>query len=101
MEITQDLLTSIAGALLSLAFSYFPGLSEAYETLDPTRKRLVMLIFLVIAALGLYAASCAGLFGIPASVCTETGTKNLAWIFILCAVVNQTAYGLTKKEKQQ
>jgi len=54
---TTTLLSSIAGSLLSLLFSYLPGLSDWYAQLgvNPddggTRKRLLMLALLCLTAL--------------------------------------------------
>jgi hypothetical protein len=41
--LNEETLAMAAGALLSLAFSYVPGLGDRYGALTPAAKRLVML----------------------------------------------------------
>ena len=43
-----EVLSAAAGVLLSLAFSYLPGLNGWFSSLDGTHKRLVMLAALVL-----------------------------------------------------
>ena len=63
---TTTLLSSIAGSLLSLLFSYLPGLSDWYAQLgvNPddggTRKRLLMLALLCLTALASFGLACSG-----------------------------------------
>ena len=47
---TAEELASIAGIVLSLLFSYIPGLKDAYDGLDGDYKRLVMGLSLVVVA---------------------------------------------------
>ena len=58
---SPETLASLAAILLSLAFSYVPGLSSHYDTLDGTRKRLVMLAGLVLVSLASVGLVCTGL----------------------------------------
>jgi hypothetical protein len=39
---TDNIIASLAGALLALLFGYAPGVRPWYEALEPTRKALVM-----------------------------------------------------------
>ena len=57
---TPQSLSTAAAILLSLLFSYVPGLSDWYGNLDPVRKRLIMLGMLIAVALGSLALACAG-----------------------------------------
>ena len=57
---SSEVLSATAGVLLSLAFSYVPGLSGWFASLEGTHKRLVMLAALVIVSAGAFALSCAG-----------------------------------------
>jgi hypothetical protein len=41
--LNEETLAMAAGVLLSLAFSYIPGLGERYGALTPAAKRLVIL----------------------------------------------------------
>ena len=58
--INPEVLSAAAGVLLSLAFSYLPGLNGWFASLEGTHKRLVMLAALVLVAAGAFALSCAG-----------------------------------------
>lgn len=53
-----ELLSSMAGAILSLLVSYVPGLNTAYDKLNPTAKRLVMAALVAVAAIVSAAWSC-------------------------------------------
>ena len=46
---TSESLASLAGILLSLVFSYVPGLNTRFDGLEPIYKRLVMLAALLVA----------------------------------------------------
>ena len=48
---TDNIIASLAGAVLALLFGYAPGVRQWYEALEPTRKALVMAGALLIAAL--------------------------------------------------
>ncbi len=84
-----------AGALLSLIFSYVPGLKTKFNKLDGDKKRLVMLSCLLIVPLGALGLSCIGRGDyFP---CTQDGVWQALTAFLLAAVANQTAYALTPK----
>ena len=92
--LSEETLTMVAGALLSLAFSYVPGLAEKYAGLQPTTKRLVMLGLLVLAAAGIFGLACSGWgadFGIELS-CDPAGGIYLAKMLILAITANQATY---------
>lgn len=55
---TAELLSAFAGIALSLAFSYIPGLSDWFGVLDPTRKRLIMAVVLLIFTIVIFVLSC-------------------------------------------
>jgi hypothetical protein len=94
---TETTLASIAGVIISLAFSYIPGLKDKYALLTADYKRLVMLGALLIVALGIFGASCAGL---SAQVtCDVAGAQALVSMFISAAIANQAAYLLTPSAK--
>ncbi len=96
--LTPDLLAAIAGVILSLAFSYIPGLNTKFAALDETWKRLVMLVLLLITAGTIFGLGCASIIQ-PGLTCDKSGLTQLIWIFILAAMANQTAYKLTPQTK--
>lgn len=92
---TSDQLAAIAGIILSLLFSYVPGLSDWYAPLDPSVKRLTMAALLLVVAAGVFGLSCAS---ITTSVaCTREGALGLVYAFISALVANQSAYQLSPR----
>lgn len=94
-----DTLSATAAMLLSLAFSYLPRLSEAYQTLSPTAKRLVMLGMLILTASASFALSCAGFapqLGLELS-CDTPGAFGLLRSLIAAVVANQATFSLSPK----
>ena len=93
---TDNVIASLAGALLALLFGYAPGLRQWYEALEPTRKALVMAGALLVAAVLLYGAACYTPW--PAGVtCDEAGFWTLAQLFIAALVANQATYQIGVK----
>ncbi|MFU8772146.1 MAG: hypothetical protein ACNA8H_06975 [Anaerolineales bacterium] len=89
-----DTLSAIAGALLSLAFSYIPGLQARFDPLDGVYKRLIMLGLLVLAASAAFSAACAGWaadLGLGLS-CDRSGLIGLLHALFLAIVANQAAF---------
>jgi len=102
---SAEVLAAIAGSLLSLLFSYVPGLSEWYANLgvaqndDGTRKRLVMLGLLCLVAAGSFGLGCAGWaadFGLSIS-CDQKGVMGLLQALLLAVMANQSTYKISPK----
>lgn len=88
-------LSLLAGAVLSLAFAYIPGLESEYQKLDSTRKRLVMAAALLAVTLVIFGLSCAGVKNYVA--CDQSGAWGLVEVYLLALVANQSAYAITKR----
>jgi hypothetical protein len=116
---TVEMLSILAGSLLSLLFAYLPGLSEWYQKLgdeplgdeplgDPpdgklpdggTRKRLVMLACLALTAGASFGLACSGwgtYFGLSLS-CTQGGAAELLRAFILALIANQATHRISPR----
>ena len=99
-----ETLATMAGILLSLIFSYIPGLSDWYARLDGAYKRLLMLGALLAAAGFSLAAACLGWaqffagsgWGLPD--CSQTGLGDLLRALLLALVANQTTYLITPRK---
>ena len=92
---TATELGSIAGIVLSLAFSYVPGLKGTYDKLSGDYKRLVMAALLLVTAGAVLGLSCAGML---ANVeCTQAGALGLLKVFIAALIANQGTYLLSPK----
>lgn len=97
---SEPLLSAMAGVLLSLLFSYVPGLSAWYETLDGTHKRLVMLAALLGVAGGALGLSCLGVSTLGTAslpACDQAGLSGLLEALVLALIANQTTYLITPK----
>jgi len=95
---TPELLVAIAGIILSLGFSYIPGLDVKFAALDGVYKRLIMLGLILLTAAGTFGLSCAGL--IDAATCDQAGAWGLVQLFIFAAIANQSAYMLSPETER-
>ncbi len=92
---TAEELSIAAGTLLSLGFSYLPGLSGWYSKLTAERKRLVMLGLLALVALAAFGLACLGEVGSDlglAVTCNQRGALGLLKVFVMAAIANQAAF---------
>jgi len=93
-----ELLGGIVGVVLSLIFSYVPGVARVWEGLSGESKRLVMFMMLLATAGCVYGLACAGIapaLGLQVS-CDMTGAIDLISILIAALVANQGIYKITK-----
>jgi hypothetical protein len=100
---TAEFLAAGSGLVLSLAFSYIPGLSKWYGVKDEDQKRLIMLGVLALFSLGIFGLACSGYgsqFGLKLT-CNDAGAIELGKAFFAAVVANQVAYGLTPKSKSR
>lgn len=96
-----ELISSIAGILLSLAFSYIPGAKEWFAKLTGEYKRLVMLGSLLLAAAAIMVLACTGWaadLGINIT-CDRPGFIQLLTAFLAAFVANQATYQITPQER--
>jgi hypothetical protein len=98
---TPETISATAGVLLSLLFSYAPGVSAWYADLDGAGKRLVMLAALLLTAGGLLALSCLGVgqvFGAPLPACDRAGLQGLLEGLVIALVANQSTYLISPRK---
>lgn len=93
-EVTPELLAMVAGVVLSLLFSYLPGLRTMFGGLLPETKRLVMLAILAISAIAITVLTCAGVVS-SGVTCDRAGIIQVIWIFILAMIGNQTTFQIS------
>ena len=96
MDISPEVVSGFAGALLALLFDYVPGLNTWYGDLLPEHKRLIMLGLLVAVAGGIFALGCGGYIG-DALVCSDKGALKLLWTVLTAIGINQTTHLIGKK----
>jgi len=82
-----EILAAIAGIFLSVLFSYVPGFATKYNPLDGTKKRLIMLGLLVLAAGATFGLSCAGI--VKGVTCDQPGAIQLVTAFVFAMIANQ------------
>jgi hypothetical protein len=92
---TTELLASIAGIVLSLAFSYLPRLSNWFDKLPPQYKRVCMGGLLVAVAGAVFSLSCGGI--VASVACDRAGLLGLVKVLIAALIANQSAFLLTKR----
>jgi hypothetical protein len=97
MNIYPEELSAAAGVLLSLGFSYLPGVKEKFSALQPTQKRLVVLALLLAAALGTFALGCLRPGWLASSACSEDGAWALLRIFVVAVIANQAAFEISPR----
>ncbi len=93
---SSEQLGALAGVILSLLFSYVPGLNEKFAALEATIKRLVMAVLLLVVAVGALGLSCANI--INAVACTQAGALALLDTFIATLVANQATFLLSPQK---
>lgn len=92
-KMSSELLAAIAGVVLSLAFSYIPGLSTKFAKLQSSTKRLIMAGLLLLTGAAAFGLSCAGVFATV--TCDKAGILGLVSHFIAALIANQSAYTLS------
>lgn len=98
---TAEMIALVAGALLTLGFSYIPGLRTWYAGKSEEYKQLLMLGLLVLAAVGAFGIACLGwgaAIGLTLA-CTVTGAVGLVMQLLLAIMANQTVYKLSPQRK--
>lgn len=93
---SAEQLAAIAGIILSLLFSYIPGLSDWYDHLDSTQKRLAMAALLLGVSGGIFGLSCGNV--ITAVVCDKSGALGLIQAFIAALIANQATYQISPRK---
>lgn len=98
---SADKLAALAGVLLSLLLSYFPGLSSWYGTLAGKSKSLVFLGLLLAGTLLSFGVSCANfqIVIFPDVACTRDGLLLAVNSFVAAAIAGAGTYVTTNKLK--
>ena len=97
MPVNLDALffVTLAAALLAVLFDWFPGLKQAFDTLQEGQKRLFMAIAVILVTLIVWGLGCAGIVsGAPA--CNVDGIKNLLLLIVAAIATNQGIHMGTK-----
>lgn len=98
---TATLLSGVAGVILSLLFSYVPGLNTKFAAQSEEQKKLWMLGLLVLVALATFGLSCTkygAMIGIPFQ-CTDAGAIEIIKILAAAVIANQATFSITPQTK--
>jgi hypothetical protein len=99
---SAESLSLVAGTVLSLTFSYIPGVRNWFIGFDPVIKRLIMLVLLALTTGVIYGLSCLGwgfVWGITLS-CDRSGLLGLIEQFVIAIIANQSIFAISPhKEK--
>jgi len=99
---SAETLAMAAGIILTLTFSYVPGLNTQFACLSPEYKRLIMLGLLILVSAGALGLTCAGLgevFGVTLT-CDEVGLTHLVKALVAAIVANQGVYAISPRTKR-
>ena len=101
---SAESLSLATGTLLSLIFSYIPGVHNWYTKFEPTMKRIIMLALLFVISGSVYGFSCLGWaqeWGV-AITCDQSGLMALIMQTVLAIIANQSVYAISPhKSKHQ
>ena len=100
-EMSAETLSLITGTLLSLSFSYVPGIHNWYSNFDPSIKRLIMLGLLLLVSGSIYGLSCIGWaseWGITIT-CSNAGLLTLIQQTVIAIIANQSVYTISPQRK--
>ena len=87
---------TLIGVIVSLLFSYFPGLKSWFDALKPNVKRILQLGVAFVVAGAIFGLSCAEV--ISAFTCDVVGAKAVVVLFLNFLIGNQTAYLLAPRK---
>ena len=91
---SAERLTEIVAIVLSLAFSYIPGLADWYGGLQEAYRRLIMLGLLVITAGVIFGIACGGWLDTGVT-CDQPGLVGLLKALLDAIIANQVVYQIS------
>lgn len=94
LSVTPEVIAALAGSLLSILFSYVPGLSTWYAAKSDEWKKLIMAGLLLAIAVAVYAMQCSSILATNIT-CDKQGIIQLVYMFVLAIAANQGTYRLT------
>lgn len=95
VSVTPEMLAMVVGVIMSLAFSYLPGVASWYNLLSSEWKRVIMLIMLAAVSAVIYGLACGGV--LTGIACSQQGVMDLVQIFIAALIANQSADRVSPK----
>jgi hypothetical protein len=93
-QVTPEIIAGIAGALLSLVFSWVAGLNTKFAALPSETKRLIMAGLLLLTSAVIFTLNCYGIIQTQLT-CSQNGIIQLFWMWVISITTNQGTYLLT------
>lgn len=94
ISVTSELIAAIAGAIISLGFSYIPGLNRIFATLEAEVKRLIMAGLMVLVGAAVYGLGCWGVIASGVS-CDTKGIWQLVALVLTAIIANQSVFKIS------
>jgi hypothetical protein len=94
IQLSAEVITGLAGVIVSLLFSYFPVLREKFAAMSAEAKSGIMLGVLAVVtgavtALNFYGVLDAGIDFVPG------WEWRVVWVFVVAVIGNQAAYKIS------
>ncbi len=94
-QINATGLMVLLGSVVSLAFSWFPGLKERYSALTQDAKSGIQIGVLFLLTAAVFGLGCVGILN-TGLVCSADGVVKTVIAFVLALASNQGTYQATK-----
>lgn len=93
VNITEEWMAAAVGLVLTLLFSFFPGLNTWYAEKSENYKKMFMAGVLFVTLAAVFGGACLGLLsGIE---CTLAGGWQILQLYVIAVVVNQSVFKIT------
>jgi hypothetical protein len=100
---SAESLSLAAGTLLSLTFSYIPGVRSWFSKFEPEIRRLIMLVLLIVTTGVVFGLSCLGWgheWGISLA-CDRSGLLGLVEQLVIAIIANQSIYSISPRKNSK
>jgi hypothetical protein len=94
INVTSAAVAGIAGALISLIMSYFPGLNTRFAALPKESQQLIMAGLMLLTTAVVMALGCYKILQIDLT-CDQNGIIQAVWVFLSAIMGNQATFKLT------
>lgn len=93
---------TVAGIVISLGFSYVPGLSDYFKKQTPTVKRSILAAAIIVVAVAIVLGSCVGFdLGENTVSCDSTGVQAVLGNVVDALIGSQAAYTFTPSKHKE
>jgi hypothetical protein len=94
INVTSAAIAGIAGALISLILSYFPGLNTKFAALPKESQQLIMAGLMLLTTVVVMALGCYKIVQIDLT-CDQAGWVQAIWMFLTAIMANQATFKLS------